>query len=83
MMARAVYEALPCRGITLGGLVKEDHKDTYLHELMSYVFAGLGFYFQFMLGFNVPFPFSILLWPVQLAESYMRWSITNANSIPA
>jgi hypothetical protein len=80
MMARAVYEALLCRGITLGGLVKEDHKDSSLDEMLSYVFAGLGFYFQYMLGFNVPFPFSVLFFPFQMAESYIRWSITNAST---
>jgi hypothetical protein len=83
MMARALLQALVCRGITLGGLVKEDDTETSLDEMLSYAFAALGFYFQYNLGFNMPFPFSLLLWPFKFAESYVRWSITNANSIPA
>lgn len=77
-MARAAYAELHNRDITLNGLIKKDHTDTYVDEMMSYAFAALGFYFQFMLGFRVPFPFNVLLWPFQFAESYIRWTITSA-----
>jgi hypothetical protein len=82
MMARAAYEALLIRNITLGGLIKEDHTQSYMDEAMSYIFAAMGFYFQFMLGFKVPFPFNVLLWPFHFAESYIRWSITSATGPP-
>jgi len=78
MMARATYDALVYRKITLGGLMPTDHEDTAIDEVFSYVFAALGFYFQLSLGFNMPFPFNLMLWPLECAEYYLRWTITEA-----
>jgi hypothetical protein len=47
-------------------------------EVLSYGLAALGFYFQFSLNFDVPFPFNLLLWPLEFVEYYLRWSITKA-----
>jgi ABC-type uncharacterized transport system permease subunit len=79
MMARATYQALVHRNISLGGIIKQNHAESSVDEMLSYLFAGLGFYFQLKLGFNMPAPFSWLLWPFELAEYYMRWSITKAS----
>ncbi len=57
---------------------KKDHEDTSADEIASYVFAGLGFYFQYMLKFDVPFPLNLFLWPMELAEYYIRWAVTDA-----
>eukprot|EP00538_Stauroneis_constricta_P013686 CAMPEP_0119549298 /NCGR_PEP_ID=MMETSP1352-20130426/3049_1 /TAXON_ID=265584 /ORGANISM="Stauroneis constricta, Strain CCMP1120" /LENGTH=329 /DNA_ID=CAMNT_0007594831 /DNA_START=89 /DNA_END=1078 /DNA_ORIENTATION=- len=78
MMARAAYLALQCRNIELGGLIKPNHEDSPLDEGLSYVFAALGFYTQFKLGFKMPAPFNLLLFPFEFAEHYIRWSITKA-----
>jgi hypothetical protein len=83
MMARSAYQALLIRDIRLGGLIKDNHEDSDLDEMLSYVFAGLGFSFQLWIGFQVPFPFSILLWPFQVAEMGLRWAITSNSGIPA
>jgi hypothetical protein len=81
MMARATYQALVRRNITLGGIIKPNHAESVVDEVLSYVFAGLGFYFQLKLGFKMPAPFSWLLWPFELAEYYIRWSITKATGV--
>mmetsp|Transcript_38532 Transcript_38532/g.80073 ORF Transcript_38532/g.80073 Transcript_38532/m.80073 type:complete len:302 (-) Transcript_38532:308-1213(-) len=53
MMGRAVYEAMRIRGITLGGLIPDDHEKSMVDEGLMYGFAGLGFYTQFKMGFQV------------------------------
>ena len=83
MMARSAYQALLVRDIKLGGLVKANHEDSSLDEVLSYIFAALGFYFQFKLGFDMPFPFNLLLWPCEVAEWWLRWLITNQSNVPA
>ena len=54
----------------------KNHEDTYTDEIVSYVFGGLGFYFQYNHSFSAPFPLNILLFPVGLAENYIRWAVT-------
>jgi hypothetical protein len=54
----------------------KDHNDTMADEVASYGFAGAGFYFQYYVSFSPPFPLNWLLWPVDVAETYIRWSIT-------
>lgn len=76
MMARATYLFCVHRNIKLGGLIPEDHSASLLDEGLSYIFAALGFYFQFKMGFDLPFPLNFLLWPFQLGEYYLRWTIT-------
>jgi hypothetical protein len=78
MMARATLAALVHRKITLGGLIPANDADTMFDEILSYGLAALGFYFQFSLNFDVPFPFNLLLWPLEFVEYYIRWSITKA-----
>lgn len=77
MMAQALYQFLVAHDIKLGGLVTSpDHNESSLDEALSYVFAGLGFFVQFRSGFSLPFPLNVLLFPFQLAENWIRWSIT-------
>ena len=35
-MSRSIYAVLLGRGIDLGGLIKEDHNDTNIDEIMSF-----------------------------------------------
>jgi hypothetical protein len=56
---------------------KTKHEDTNADEIASYAFAAAGFYFQYSMSFNTPFPLNILLFPVEVAEYYIRWAVTN------
>mmetsp|Transcript_31935 Transcript_31935/g.45419 ORF Transcript_31935/g.45419 Transcript_31935/m.45419 type:complete len:331 (+) Transcript_31935:75-1067(+) len=76
MMARAILHGCTRRGFKLGGMIPDNHEDTMFDEVASYVFAAVGFYFQFRLNFDVPFPCNLFLWPLEFAEYYLRWSIT-------
>ncbi|CAJ1969530.1 unnamed protein product [Cylindrotheca closterium] len=78
MISRSIYDELLERKIDLGGLVTEKHTDTRFDEYMSYGFAAWGFYFQWRMGFGMPFPFNLILWPFEFAEWFIRWSITSA-----
>lgn len=71
MMAHATYHALRVRNM----IQEVDLDKSKLDEALSYVFAALGFYTQLRSGFTLPTPLNILLWPFQLAEYYIRWSI--------
>jgi hypothetical protein len=57
-------------------MMPADDKDTMVDEFSSYALAFLGFTFQWEMGFDITFPFSLLLFPVELAEQFIRWSVT-------
>lgn len=76
MMARATYQFCVYRKIHLFGLIPEDDSKSVVDEGLSYIFAGLGFYVQFRSGFSLPSPLNLLLWPLEVAEYYIRWTIT-------
>lgn len=76
MMARAFFQFCIHHNMNLFGLLPENHENSYVDEVLSYAFAGLGFYTQFQAGFGLPFPLNLILWPFQLAEFYIRWAIT-------
>lgn len=69
MMSRAIYNYCSERNIAFFGMVPNKHEETYIDEIFQYIFAASGFYFQFKLGFDMPFPFNLLLWP--LGESLL------------
>lgn len=75
-MARAIYQFCVYRNIKLFGLIPEKHEDSFVDEVLSYIFAGTGFYFQFKNKFLLPAPLNLILWPFQMAEYYIRWTIT-------
>lgn len=50
--------------------------ETNIDEILSYAFAGMGFYFQYSCSFSTPFPFKIFLFPIEIAEYWIRWSVT-------
>ena len=83
MMARAVYQFFVHREMKLFGLIPDDHTESVVDEGLSYIFAGLGFYTQFRAGFSLPSPLNYILWPFQLAEYYIRWTITSATNVGA
>mmetsp|Transcript_20099 Transcript_20099/g.22977 ORF Transcript_20099/g.22977 Transcript_20099/m.22977 type:complete len:325 (+) Transcript_20099:64-1038(+) len=74
LMSKSTIHMLEKRGLVQA----KDHSETYLDEILSYIFAACGFYFQFKLGFDVPYPFNLILFPFEIAEYYIRWSITSS-----
>ena len=51
--------------------------DSLVDEFVGYFIAGLGFYVQWNLGFDLPFPFNLIMFPFTMIEWYIRWSITS------
>jgi len=72
MISRAAFQYCLEHNITLGGIIKANHEDTSADELLSYVFAGMGFIFQLQIGFRLPFPFNFLLFPFEIGEYTVR-----------
>lgn len=79
MISRALLSIAHDRGISLSGFIPKDHDETYIDEAASYAFALMGIWFQFKHQFDVPFPLNLFLWPVEICEYLIRWSITNSN----
>jgi hypothetical protein len=79
MAARALIKFMYRRGIRLGGFIAENDEDTYIDEVLGFTLAGLGFYFQYKLGFHVPFPLNLVLLPFEVAESWIQWTITSSS----
>ena len=76
MMARAIYQFCVYRELKLFGMIPDDHTKSSVDEVLSYIFAGLGFYVQFKLGFKLPTPLNLILFPFEIVEYYIRWTIT-------
>lgn len=77
MTSRALCNYAYKRGYRLGGFLKEDDEDTYIDEVAGFILAAIGFYVQYMFGFYMPFPFNLVFWPFEVAESYIQWTITS------
>lgn len=80
-MARAFCLFCIQHGFDMGGFIKANHEEMILDEILSYVFAALGFYVQFSHHFAIPFPLNVVFWPANLAEKYIRWSITSKTGV--
>lgn len=77
LFSRGVAAWLNKRGHTsLCGLSLEPG-ETYLDEAVGFALAALGFYFQWQFGFSLPFPFNIVMFPLDVVEWWIRWSITS------
>lgn len=79
MMARATHLFCVKNKFDLFGFLPldGDHTKTNVDEYLSYLFATMGFFFQFIHSFSLPFPLNLVLWPFQVAEYYIRWTITS------
>jgi len=71
-----------CRWLNKRGHVKFlcfslEPETSYIDEVLGYLLAALGFYVQWNFGFGMPFPFSIVMFPLDCVEWYIRWTITN------
>ena len=78
MFSRGILNFANARGLkSLGGMSLE-HDKTYLDELVGYAIATVGFYFQWHYGFAMPFPFSLVMLPLDAIEWYIRFSVSTA-----
>mmetsp|Transcript_10620 Transcript_10620/g.17578 ORF Transcript_10620/g.17578 Transcript_10620/m.17578 type:complete len:330 (+) Transcript_10620:144-1133(+) len=80
MMGEAFYDFCAHRNWTLGGLIPANNADSYVDEAFMYLFAALGIYFQFKIQFDIPSPFNLLLWPLEVFEYYLKWTITKSGT---
>ena len=77
VMASAAVHAAQYRQITMFGLIPAHAEKTLVDEVLAYTFAAAGFYTQFQNNFKLPAPWNLVLWPLEVAEWYIRWSITD------
>lgn len=49
--------------------------DTQLDEIVGYIVAALGLWFQLSSGFSLPFPLNLILLPASLAEWFLMWLV--------
>jgi hypothetical protein len=56
-------------------VLKADASKTYIDEAIGWGVAVVGLLFQVSLGFHVPFPLSLVTWPLQLMEAIIVWSV--------
>jgi len=76
IMSDATVRAARYRNFACLGLIPRDANQTIADEVLAYAFAAMGFYAQFQSGFRVPAPWNLIFWPLEVAEYYIRWSIT-------
>jgi hypothetical protein len=76
MISRTALSIARKNGWTFGGLIPDSDDDTAIDEYTSYVFAFIGCYVQFKMNFDVPFPMNLILFPFEMAEYFIRWTIT-------
>jgi len=60
------------------GYLKADSSTSGLDEAIGWGVALAGLLFQFACRFGVPFPFNLFLWPLQLLEGFIVWSIVSS-----
>jgi hypothetical protein len=56
----------------------EDWFSTCVVALLAYSVAALGVWFQLSLGFALPFPLNILLFPLTAVEYLLVWLINHS-----
>lgn len=76
IITRTALKITKDNNIKLGGLLPENHTDTLLDEVLSYVIAAVGFYFQLKHNFSAPFPLNLVLLPLEMTEQCIRWCIS-------
>jgi len=59
------------------GWIQTSEHHTWLDEVGGYALAALGFYVQWQFGFGTPFPLSVVMFPFDAIEWYIRWTITS------
>jgi len=54
---------------------KFDPNASIIDECIGYPLAAAGFYWQFTSGFALPFPYSLIMFPVTCVEWALKWQI--------
>ncbi|CAJ1401481.1 unnamed protein product [Effrenium voratum] len=58
------------------GYLEVEHKDTYIDEAIGWSIAALGFLTQLACGFQLPWFLNFFLWPIQLLEATIVWTVS-------
>eukprot|EP01080_Neovahlkampfia_damariscottae_P011134 gene11134-3953_t len=58
------------------GYFKFNEEESYLDEIIGWTVAAIGIYVQIRLGFSLPFPLNVLLFPFSFAENTIVWCIS-------
>jgi len=77
MISQALITILRRKNSTAEKWLPKDLDSTEIDEGVSYGIAALGVFVQFKMNFGVPFPLNLLLFPFEIAEYCIRWSITS------
>ena len=61
-----------------GWIIKQPFNpdESYLDEIVMYIFFVAGFVYQLTSGFDIPLPVNIILLPVTVVEWVLRWQVT-------
>ena len=59
------------------GVVNVDPDETYLDEVLGWTLAAVGFYWQFSHSFSTPWFCKLVLWPLDIIESWIVWTISS------
>lgn len=52
-----------------------DANESIWDEILAYSLAAAGFWFQFTHSFMLPFPYSLVLFPLTIVEWILRWQV--------
>jgi len=68
---RGIMDKLP------GWLVSKpfDANESIWDEVLAYSLAAAGFYYQFTHSFTLPFPYSLVFFPLTIVEWILRWQV--------
>jgi hypothetical protein len=57
-------------------IIDFDDEATFMDEILGWVVAAMGIWFQIEHGWHLPFILNIFLWPLHIAEHVLIWSVT-------
>jgi len=80
MFSRGLLNFANNRGLKSVYGISLEHEHTYLDELVGYAIAVCGIFFQWHYGFSMPFPFNIVMLPLDALEWYVRWTVSTGGS---
>ena len=59
------------------GYINIKHEETHLDEIIGYVLAATGVWFQLSTAFGLPFPLDIILLPFTCLEWWLMWIVSS------
>jgi len=75
MFTRGLLAWMNKQGVKNIGPISLESDHTYIDEVLGYMVAACGVYVQWNLGFGMPFPFSLIMFPLDIIEWYIRYSV--------